>query len=162
MGNHVLWIYILFVVQDCSTCGCQEIVISSDGIINDAMEYDDTDHYGISFPNSHGYEFWENVTYLEEIEKDKIWNKLNPGVKPEKILSVDIHSPKYSKLWETFNPSKKTINLKYKDLLGTYQLTSCFKDYMNNASPIYKKQLPDGTEAVLYKKEIGTSWQVTE
>ena len=146
--------------QQCSSCGCQEIVISSDGIVNEAIEYGDADHYGIDFPDSHGYEFWEETMKNEEIEKNKIWNKLNPNVEPEKILSVDLHSPKYVKLWETFNPSKKTSNLNYKDLLGTYKLDSCFKDYRNNVSPIYKKILPDGTEAVLYKKKIGTSWQV--
>ena len=140
-------------------------MISSEGIVNDVMEYDDSNYYKVNFPctnfdESCTYEFWENVTYHEEVEKNKIWAKKHSSILSERILSVDIHSPKYTNLWQDFTPLKKKNNLKYKDLLGTYKLMSCSKDYMNISSPIFKRILPDGTEAVLYKKKIGTSWQV--
>ena len=137
-------------------------MISSDGIINEASEYHDTNIYDLTSINSSTYQFWENVTYFEEIEKDNKLKLETPGGKlREKLLSVDIHSDKYSSLWKKYNGTfNQDRSLRYKDLLGTYNLDSCYEDYLKKLSPVYKKVLPDGTEAFLYKKKLGATWHV--
>ena len=155
-------INLFLIASNCSTCGCPEIVISSDGIINEAIEYHDTNAYDLSSPNSASYQFWENVTYHEEIEKNNKLKLENPGGKlREKLLSIDIHSDKFSSLWKKYNGTlNQATNLNYKDLLGSYHLDSCYEDYLKKLSPVYKKVLPDGREAFLYKKKLGATWHV--
>ena len=145
---------------NCSTCGCQEIVIFSDGIINEAIEFHDADNYDLMSSESKKYQFWENVTYHEEIAK---YNKLSQDNKRrrKKILSVDIHSNKYSSLWEKYDGTYESHrDLNYKDLLGTYQLTSCYEDFSKKISPVYTKVVHDGTTSFLYKKKLGSTWHV--
>ena len=148
----------------CSACGCEEIVITSSGNTNEAHEFHDANDYNLRSEDANNYQFWENVTYNEEVEK---YNKMlikNPGEKLKKrIDAVDIHSEKYSSLWKKYNGTfSKHLNLNYKDLLGTYHLTSCSEDYLKKLSPVYKKVLQDGTEAFLYKKPLGGTWHVMQ
>ena len=137
-------------------------MITSSGITNEAAEFHDADKYNLRSEDANDYKFWENVTYHEEVEK---YNKMlieNPGEKLKKrIDAVDIHSEKYSSLWKKYNGTfSEHKNLDYKDLLGTYHLTSCSEDYLKKLSPVYKKVLQDGTEAFLYKKPLGGTWHV--
>ena len=144
-----------FYTEECSTCNCQAVEILADGPINKAIEYNDTAKYGVTIPNTKGYEFWENILF--EAQK----GDFNFDLYKEQLKAVDLHSSFTKNFWERYSKFKKSTNLNYKDLLGTYTLVdSCSKDWRGNASPVYKKVLSDGTEAYLYKAKIGPHWQV--
>ena len=137
-------------------------MITSDGIINEAAEFYDANDYNLGTNDANNYQFWENVTYHEEVEKYNKMLSANPEEKLKKRISaVDIHSEKFTSLWKKYNGTfSEHKNLDYKDLLGTYHLTSCSEDYLKKLSPVYKKVLQDGTEAFLYKKPLGGTWHV--
>ena len=128
--------------------------ILAEGIFNSAIEYNDTANYGITIPNNKGYVFWEK-TLLEAQKED-----FNFDIYREKLIAVDLHSSATKNFWDRYSKFKKSTNLNYKDLLGTYQLDSCSKDWSGNSSPVYKKVLNDGTAAYLYKAKLGPHWQV--
>ena len=130
------------------------MVIFSEGITNEAKEYNDTDVYGVDVPNTKNYQFWENKAYHEEKGKYKFRRY------GERLTSIDIHSSKTSNFWEKFQKLKKDTNLNYKDLMGTYQFDSCSKDFTGVATAVYKKVLNDGTESYFYKSRLGQGWQV--
>ena len=143
-----------FTLPGCSNCHCGTIEIVSDGITTTAHEYNDTETLGINIPNSLGYEYWENHKYLSD--KDSYDNHNIDH--PQRLLAVDLHS---SNFWQKYSQFKRETNLKYNDLLGSYNLVSCSEDYRKSNSPVYKKILDDGTEAYFYKHRLGIRWQVT-
>ena len=147
------------VAAKCSKCECKAIEISSDGILNKAKEYNDTDIYGVTIENSKSYQFWENITYIKEKHRLDKQEATSNVLNSFKLVSVDIHS---SKMWEKYEKFRRNTNLKYKDLLGTYNLFSCSQDYTKNISPVYKRVLSDGTEAYLFHSKLGNSWEVTQ
>ena len=108
----------------------------------------------MTIPSTEGYEFWENILF--EAQK----GSFNFDIYREELRAVDLHSSLVKNFWDRYSKFKKSTNLNYKDLLGTYELDSCSKDWRGNSSPVYKKVLNDGTEAYLYKAKIGPHWQV--
>ena len=98
-------------------------------------------------------------TYINEKHELDRHQSISHVLNNFKLVSVDIHS---SKLWERYEKFRRNTNLKYKDLLGTYNLFSCSEDYNKNISPVYKKVLSDGTEAYLFRNKLGSSWEVTQ
>ena len=62
--------------------------IFSEGVANDATEYNDTEVYGVEGPNSKDYDFWENWIYNNEKGK---YDYYKYG---QRLISVDIHTNK--------------------------------------------------------------------
>ena len=87
-------------------------------------------------------------------------NDFNFKIHREKLVAIELNTERVKKFWDWYSKFHKHTNLKYKDLLGTYHLDSCTKDFRGNGSPTYKKVLDDGTESYLYKAKIGPHWQV--
>ena len=141
--------------------------IFSEGVANDATEYNDTEVYGVEGPNSKDYDFWENLIYNNEKGK---YDYYKYG---QRLISVDIHTNKTvgdekrqvhrgikTPLWDVLQKFKRSTHLNYKDLFGTFYLEACSKGYGTEFSPVYKRILDDGTEAYLYRDKLGINWQV--
>ena len=157
--------------KDCG-CTCPVIEIISEGKTSKATEYKDGESIDIDHSNSLDPKHWEEIL-LDSLNSTYLRNNL-ASTKPSdrilgRVVDVDLQYQNYTvarhnlTFWESYKKLLRSTNLRYKDLLGSYELYEC-KEYnifgRISRFPVYRKILSDGTEAFLFKNKFGTEWQV--
>ena len=171
----------MYLVSD-KTCGCSchTIEIVSEGATSKATEYEDGALVDIDQANSLDPEHWEELL-LDSLNStfstfSKLKFKVNKAEKSSdntigRVLDVDLQYQNYTfnrhnlTFWESYKKLMRSTNLRYKDLLGSYEFYECKEyDIFGRISrfPVYRKTVDNGTEAFLYKNKFGTEWQVKD
>ena len=164
---------LFYLVSDKSCgCTCPVIEIISEGKTSKATEYKDGELIDIDHSNSLDPKHWEEML-LDSLNSTYLRNNLASNKPSDRILGrvvdVDLQYQNYTvarhnlTFWESYKKLLRSTNLRYKDLLGSYELYEC-KEYnifgRISRYPVYRKILSDGTEAFLFKNKFGTEWQV--
>ena len=172
---------IFFYLVSDKTCGCSchTIEIVSEGATSKATEYEDGALVNIDQTNSLDPEHWEkmlldslNSTYSTKVIYDRRnISEHNSALIIGRLLGVDLQYQNYDlnrhnlTFWESYKKLMRSTNLRYKDLLGSYEFYEC-KEYeifgRVSRFPVYRKTVDNGTEAFLYKNKFLKEWQVAD
>ena len=159
-------------------CSCHTIEIVSEGATSNATEYKDGALVNIDQANSFDPERWEEMLLdsLNSTYSTKLKFKFNETEKSSdhtlgRVLDVDLQYQNYTfnrhnlTFWESYKKLMRSTNLRYNDLLGSYEFYEC-KEYdifgRKSRFPVYRKTLDNETDAFLYKNKFGVEWQVKD